>query len=122
MNCVYCRSQKTFVVESRVVNGCVERSRQCVLCNKRFRTKEEVTSKSDRVFASRMEIMKKPRHYYTVYDTKTDEVLAHGNARECARQLNIAENTFYRAVMDANRGLSNKYDILTDDFEEGEIE
>lgn len=56
------------------------------------------------------------RKIYAVYDAKTDELLAFGNAAQCTALLNIKdEGTFRRIVYGTNRGELKKYAIVTMD-------
>ena len=41
---------------------------------------------------------------YTVYDSKSEEVLAYGTAKECARKLGIKQATFYQYMSRQRRG------------------
>ena len=52
--------------------------------------------------------------YYTVYLSATDEIVASGNARECAKKLNLTLESFYCAVGRARSGKRKKYKIVED--------
>ena len=115
MKCIFCRSTKTSVIESRPFDDAVERRRQCNNCNKRFTTVEmPISSNNHRKYKPIGRPPNNPDNYYTVYNAKTDDIIASGNASECARQLDIRLNSFYKAVTNSNRGESKKYYILTD--------
>lgn len=115
MKCIFCRSTQTRVIDSRIFDDCVERRRQCYDCNRRFTTIEKpISGDNRRKYKPIGRPLNSSDHYYTVYNAKTDEVLASGNAFECARLLNIRQDSFYKAVMKSNRGESKKYYILTD--------
>lgn len=43
-------------------------------------------------------------NYYTVYDRKTEQVIACGNVEECSAKLKMNEHTFYSTVSRLNSG------------------
>ena len=53
-------------------------------------------------------------NYYTVYDKKTEKVVAFGTARECAKQMNRSLASFYCTVSRNRSGKHHKYDIVSD--------
>ena len=55
------------------------------------------------------------QQYYTVYLSKTDVIVATGTADECAKQLGMLKNSFYRLVIKSRDGIG-KYTILQEDF------
>lgn len=55
-------------------------------------------------------------NYYTVYNRKTDEVVAHGTGKECASMLGIKVNSFYQRVFRAGRNQTTKYEILKEKY------
>lgn len=115
MNCIFCRSSKTSVIDSRTFDNVVERRRQCYQCNKRFTTIEKpLSANNQRKYKPIGRPLKRPFQHYTVYNAKTDDILAVGNSEECAKQLGIRVNSFYKAVIKSNRGESKRYVILTD--------
>lgn len=60
--------------------------------------------------------MKKPINYYTVYENKTDLIVAFGNAKDCARQMNRSLSSFYCTVNRNRKGLHHKYTIIIDQY------
>jgi hypothetical protein len=60
------------------------------------------------------------RRYYTVYLNKTDEVIAFGNARECAEMMGTSLGSFYSTISRARRGEIAKYSIEVEEFEDEE--
>lgn len=121
MNCIFCRSEKTAIVDSRKYIDFVERRRQCLKCNRRFTTierKMEYTPNPYRTFQPIQHNLKKPQNYYTVYNKQTDEIIASGTSVECANQLEISLTSFFKAVMRTRSGESKKYDILVESMED----
>lgn len=59
-----------------------------------------------------------PKHYYTVYLKKNDELVAYGTSEECAEQMGKSVDSFYCLVSRVNSGKIKKYEIFTDDCEE----
>ena len=53
--------------------------------------------------------------YYTIYNRKTEEVVAFGTAKECAQQMNRSLASFYCTVSRNKLGKHHKYIIVTDD-------
>lgn len=54
-------------------------------------------------------------NYYTVYDIRTDEVLAQGTSRECARALGFSSMKCFRTMVSrAKAGRSARYAVVTD--------
>lgn len=50
--------------------------------------------------------------YYTIYLSQTDELIASGTSRECAKQLNLTIESFYCAVGRARSGKRKKYIVI----------
>ena len=141
MNCVYCGYKKNAIVDSRGNNEAVRRTRRCEKCGKRFVTVELPLSADvigaaatyaaenlDRLCCVKEALppskptrnMKYPKNYYTVYNTRTDEVIAFGNAEECAAQLDVRMDSFFKMVMKSNRGESKWYTVITEKYDEQE--
>lgn len=57
--------------------------------------------------------------WYVVYLADTDEVVANGTARECAKQMGRSENGFYCLVSQTRSGQIKKYVVVEMDEEEG---
>ncbi len=58
-------------------------------------------------------------HYYTVYNNKTDEVVAFGSAKECADKLRLKNvRLFYSYVSKSKSGLIKKYKIVVENNKE----
>lgn len=56
--------------------------------------------------------MQHPRaRYYTVYDDRTDTIIAAGTSRECATKMNLTLGSFYSLVSNTQtkRSLHYKY-------------
>lgn len=51
------------------------------------------------------------KKYYTVYDVKTEEMIAAGDAKSCASQLNMHPQTFYSTVSKVRSGKNKRYEI-----------
>lgn len=60
----------------------------------------------------------RPQRRYTVYKRKTDELLAFGSARECAKQLGITLASFYSAVSRAKTREEGRYEVFVDEVDE----
>lgn len=58
--------------------------------------------------------------YYTVYLRKTDELVAAGTARDCAKALNKSLNGFHSMVSKNLTGKHKKYEIIVLDAEDDE--
>ena len=58
--------------------------------------------------------------YYTVYLRKTDELVAAGTARDCAKVLNKSLNGFHSMVSKNLKGIQKKYEIIILDAEDDE--
>jgi hypothetical protein len=58
------------------------------------------------------------RMYYTVYDARTDDVLAFGNAAQCAVMLGCASSqTFHSIVSKVQHGKHKKYSVVVEDLD-----
>lgn len=58
------------------------------------------------------------RMYYTVYDARTDDVLAFGNAAQCAVMLGYASSqTFHSIVSKVQHGKHKKYSVVVEDLD-----
>lgn len=63
------------------------------------------------------------RMYYTVYDARTDDVLAFGNAAQCAIMLGCANaRIFHSIVSKAWHGKIKKYAVVAEDLDKEETE
>lgn len=52
-------------------------------------------------------------NYYAIYDARTDELLAEGNARECRDKLGCSSmDTFYALANRARRGINKRYRVV----------
>ena len=58
--------------------------------------------------------------YYTVYLKETDEIVASGNAKNCAKQMGTSLASFQCLVSRVNRGIRQKYEVLIEDIRPGE--
>lgn len=57
-----------------------------------------------------------PRMYYTIYDAKTNELLASGSAKLCARMLGMSMSSFYTIMHRARHGMQQKYTVLEEPY------
>lgn len=55
-----------------------------------------------------------PRHFYSVYDARTDAFLCQGYGTECAVQLDMKYRDFKSMVCRAKKGQNKKYIVLED--------
>lgn len=52
-------------------------------------------------------------NYYEIYDARSGELLAKGNARECWKQIGCSSlDTFYAMVNRSIRGINHKYRVI----------
>lgn len=59
------------------------------------------------------------KKYYTIYDNKTDEIIAFGSANQCIEKMKLKNrNTFFSMVSNVRTGKIKKYKIIVDDDEE----
>ena len=54
------------------------------------------------------------QHYYTVYNEKTDDIVACGTAVECAKAMKRSLASFYCTVSRNRSGKHHKYSIVID--------
>ena len=63
------------------------------------------------------------RMYYTVYDARTDDVLAAGNAVQCAAMLGCPNaRTFHSVVSKVRCGRVKKYVVVVEDLDKEDAE
>lgn len=62
------------------------------------------------------------KNYYAIYLNKTDEIIATGSSKECAKTLGISLASFYSLVSKNNRGIQKKYSIYTEPLDETSAE
>lgn len=56
------------------------------------------------------------KNYYGVYKKATDELIAFGNAEQCARMLGLkSARQFYAFVSKTRSGLRKRYEVIVDD-------
>lgn len=53
--------------------------------------------------------------HYTVYERKTDEIVAVGTSNECAKRLRLTLASFHSLVSRYNRGIPGKYEFIVED-------
>ncbi len=58
------------------------------------------------------------KQFYTVYLSKTDEIVASGTAAECASALKRTLASFYCLVTRVRNGNLKKYEIAQEDYDE----
>ena len=56
------------------------------------------------------------RVYYVLYLNSNDDVVASGNAEECAKQLNINTDNFYSIVSKNKKGICHKYTVYQEEI------
>lgn len=49
---------------------------------------------------------------YTVWNNLNDEILANGTANQCAKNLNMALNTFWSIMSKTRKGKLTKYSVV----------
>lgn len=50
--------------------------------------------------------------YYTVYDARTDDILAFGESMQCAKMLGITHASFYSMASRVRKGKCDKYALV----------
>lgn len=56
------------------------------------------------------------KNYYGVYRKATDEIVAFGNAEQCAQKLGLKNaRQFYAFVSKTRSGIRKKYEVIVDD-------
>lgn len=55
-------------------------------------------------------------YYYTVYLNATDEIVASGSARECAKQLHTSIDCFYSLVSKTSQKKIKKYSFISEPY------
>lgn len=56
------------------------------------------------------------KHFYAVYEKKTDKLLASGDSAFCTEQLGLKSvDSFYSLVSNVKRGKNKKYEILVEE-------
>lgn len=56
------------------------------------------------------------KNYYAVYRKGNDEIVAFGNAEQCAKKLGLKnERQFYAFVSKTRSGIRKKYEVIVDD-------
>lgn len=59
------------------------------------------------------------KKYYTVYKESSDEIIAFGNAEQCARQLGLKDARQFHAFVSKTRsGLRKRYYVNVEDITE----
>lgn len=60
--------------------------------------------------------------YYTVFLAKTDEVVAFGNAEQCAKKLGLKNaRQFHAVVSKTSSGIHKRYVIVKEPLDDDEI-
>lgn len=57
------------------------------------------------------------RMYYTVYDARTDEVLAFGNIAQCASRLGTSSQTMRSIISKVRHGKLKRYAVVVEDLD-----
>lgn len=56
--------------------------------------------------------------YYTVYDKKTETVVAFGNSKRCTEMMGLpSANSFYSIVHNARIGKNQKWEVVVEELE-----
>lgn len=59
--------------------------------------------------------------YYTVYDARTDDVLAFGNAAQCAAMMGCANTRIFHSIVSKTwHGKIKKYAVVAEDLDREE--
>ena len=61
------------------------------------------------------------RHYYTIYNNKDDQIVAFGDAKACAHQLNVTLDSFYSFVSNTRSGRTRSYAVVVEECKEEDI-
>ena len=61
---------------------------------------------------------REPFRYYTVWNAKTDELVADGTAAECAAIMGRSRTDFYTMVSRVKRGINKKYVVLVENYDD----
>ena len=59
--------------------------------------------------------------YYTVYLSATDELIACGTAKECAKKMELTIESFYCAVGRVRAGKRKKHIVVEEDLNEEDL-
>lgn len=63
------------------------------------------------------------RMYYTVYDARTDDVLAFGNATQCAAMMGCANTRIFHSIVSKVwHGKHKKYNVVAEDLDKEDAE
>lgn len=54
--------------------------------------------------------------WYTIYDNATDDVVAYGTSKDCARAMGMSPSVFKTTLHRARTGKNNKYFVLEEPF------
>lgn len=58
--------------------------------------------------------------YYTLWDNLTDEIIASGNAEECAKAMGMSVNTFRGTVSKITHKKIDKYSVIKQNIKKEE--
>lgn len=124
MKCCICGYKYVFRVRTETKPDRIIRIWQCGKCNRRFGTDEIYNGyKSTEEFPPLRDApTNRSVKYYTVYDAKTDKVLASGSAIECAEALQMGLISFYGMVTRVRKGETKRYAVVSEDFKEYDVE
>lgn len=120
MKCCICGHKYAYRVRTETKPDRILRIWQCGKCNRRFGTDEIYNGyKSKEEFPPlRAAPTSKFVNYYTIYDAKTDRVMASGSAVECAEALQMGLISFYSMVTRVRNGETKRYAVVVDNFKE----
>lgn len=54
--------------------------------------------------------------WYTVWDNRTDDVLACGTSKDCRQMMGLSESAFKSLAHNVKTGKNNKFSILVEPF------
>ena len=124
MKCCICGYRYVYRIRTETKPDRIIRVWQCGKCNRRFGTDETYNGyKSEEALPPlRGAPTNRSVNYYTVYDAKTDKVMASGNAIECAEALQMGLISFYGMVTRVRKGETKRYAVVVDNLKEDDGE
>ena len=66
--------------------------------------------------------MKNQKKYYTIYDTKTDAILASGFLTECAKQFGTNKRCMSSIISKSIHGDRTKYSVVVENIQDEDME
>lgn len=97
-----------------------------ILCNscegkRKLRERKKFVA-HDRISKEDEDILNQNRGkiWYTVYDSKTDDVIALGDYHQCCKSMGIRSSSFYSIVQHTKTGRDKKYTFVVENLATGE--